>query len=85
MHKGCSGNKTCNFRIFEGVCTKRTNYEKRSYDPTDYESIDKTEFWEVEKEPNGELDYEELEVELEELPVDVDIECSNSQQVEGLV
>ncbi|KAL3499050.1 hypothetical protein ACH5RR_041782 [Cinchona calisaya] len=33
-------------------------------------------------EPAGELDYEELEVELEELHVDDDVECSNSQQVE---
>ncbi|KAL3533222.1 hypothetical protein ACH5RR_006743 [Cinchona calisaya] len=54
----------------------------RSYDPVDYESNDKTEFWVVEEEPIGKLDYEVLEVELEELPVDDDVECSNSQQVE---
>ncbi|KAL3506661.1 hypothetical protein ACH5RR_032043 [Cinchona calisaya] len=60
----------------------RTN-RKRSYDPVDYELIDKTEFWVVEEELVGELDYEELEVELEELPVDDDVECSNSQPVEG--
>ncbi|KAL3523232.1 hypothetical protein ACH5RR_016066 [Cinchona calisaya] len=47
-----------------------TNHQKRSYDPIDYESIDKTEFWVVEEEPNGELDYDELEAKLEEFPVD---------------
>ncbi|KAL3528938.1 hypothetical protein ACH5RR_008260 [Cinchona calisaya] len=55
---------------------------KRSYDPVDYESIDKIEFGLEEEEPVGKLDYEELEAKLEELPVDDDIECSNSQQVE---
>ncbi|KAJ9568146.1 hypothetical protein OSB04_004112 [Centaurea solstitialis] len=34
---------------------------KRSYDPIDYECIDKTEFWVVEEEPEGELDYNDLE------------------------
>ncbi|KAL3522357.1 hypothetical protein ACH5RR_015191 [Cinchona calisaya] len=58
--------------------------QKRSYDPVDYESIDKTEFWVVEEEPGGKLDYEELEAELEELPVDDDVECSNFQQVEDV-
>ncbi|KAL3518575.1 hypothetical protein ACH5RR_021164 [Cinchona calisaya] len=59
----------------------RTNHQKRSYDPIDYESIDKKEFWVVEEEPNGELDYDELEAKLEELPVDDVVECSNSQKV----
>ncbi|KAL3513328.1 hypothetical protein ACH5RR_026045 [Cinchona calisaya] len=40
--------------------------------------------YEVEEEPIGELDYEELEAKLEELPVDDDVECSNSQQVEDV-
>ena len=41
---------------------------KRSYDPVDYESIDKTEFWIMEE---GELDFSELEDKLfEEYPKD---------------
>ncbi|XP_024015951.1 uncharacterized protein LOC112089201 [Eutrema salsugineum] len=45
----------------------------RSYDPVDYESIDKTEFWTVEEEEEGELDYSELEDKLlEEYPKDGD-------------
>ncbi|KAL3533472.1 hypothetical protein ACH5RR_006993 [Cinchona calisaya] len=59
----------------------RTN-QKRSYDPVDYESIDKIKFWGVEEEPSEELDFEELEAEIEKLPLD-DVEWSNSQQVEG--
>ncbi|XP_010468542.1 PREDICTED: uncharacterized protein LOC104748632 [Camelina sativa] len=44
---------------------------KRSYDPVDYESIDKTEFWIVEEEETGELEYDELENSLaEEYPKD---------------
>uniref|UniRef100_A0A0D3E2B7 Uncharacterized protein n=1 Tax=Brassica oleracea var. oleracea TaxID=109376 RepID=A0A0D3E2B7_BRAOL len=44
---------------------------KRSYDPVDYESIDKTEFWIVEEEGEGELDFSELEDKLlEEYPKD---------------
>ncbi|KAL3515732.1 hypothetical protein ACH5RR_022634 [Cinchona calisaya] len=42
------------------------------------------EFWVMEEELAGELDYEELEAGLEELPVDDDIECSNSQQVQDV-
>ena len=34
----------------------------------DYESIDKTELWVVEKEPEGEHDYNEIENMLEEQP-----------------
>lgn len=42
---------------------------KRS--PVDYESIDKTEFWIMEKEGEGELDFSELEDKLlEEYPKD---------------
>ncbi|KAL3502759.1 hypothetical protein ACH5RR_037208 [Cinchona calisaya] len=71
----------CNLfaEIFE-IVGPRTNHQKKSYDPIDYESIDKTEFWVVEEEPNGELDYDELEAELEELPIDDIVECSNSQK-----
>uniref|UniRef100_A0A0D2ZZ75 HAT C-terminal dimerisation domain-containing protein n=3 Tax=Brassica TaxID=3705 RepID=A0A0D2ZZ75_BRAOL len=44
---------------------------RRSYDPVDYESIDKTEFWIVEEEGEGELDFSELEDKLlEEYPKD---------------
>ncbi|XP_012844773.1 PREDICTED: uncharacterized protein LOC105964816 [Erythranthe guttata] len=44
---------------------------KRSYDPVDYESIEKTEFWIVENEEEGELDYDELEnMVQEEYPKD---------------
>nr|XP_027124009.1 uncharacterized protein LOC113740668 [Coffea arabica] len=46
------------------------DHRKRSYDPIDYESIDKTEFWVIEKEQDGELNCDELEEELEELPKD---------------
>ncbi|XP_027155606.1 uncharacterized protein LOC113774051 [Coffea eugenioides] len=56
------------------------NQQKRSYDPVDYESIDKTEFWMVEEKQEGELDYEELEEELEEPPIHG--QCSNSEQLE---
>ncbi|CAA7060169.1 unnamed protein product [Microthlaspi erraticum] len=47
--------------------------KNRSYDPVDYESIDKTEFWIVEEEEEGELDLAELEDKLlEEYPKDDD-------------
>ena len=42
---------------------------KRSYDPVDYEFIDKTKFWIVEEEESDELEYNELENALvEECP-----------------
>ncbi|XP_052626826.1 uncharacterized protein LOC111876822 [Lactuca sativa] len=44
----------------------RLKVDKRSYDPIDYECIDKTEFWVVEEESNGELDYNDLENMLDE-------------------
>ncbi|XP_023751607.2 uncharacterized protein LOC111899961 [Lactuca sativa] len=44
----------------------RLKVDKRSYDPIDYECIDKTEFWVVEEELNGELDYNDLENMLDE-------------------
>ncbi|KAL0404286.1 UNVERIFIED_CONTAM: hypothetical protein Sradi_2069400 [Sesamum radiatum] len=44
----------------------RVKYSKRPYDPVDYECIDKSEFWIVEKIPEGELDYDEMEELLEE-------------------
>ncbi|XP_056847396.1 uncharacterized protein LOC108830587 [Raphanus sativus] len=44
---------------------------KRSYDPIDYETIDKTDFWVVEESGEAELDYDELENALtEENPKD---------------
>ncbi|KAI3685275.1 hypothetical protein L6452_34516 [Arctium lappa] len=45
---------------------QKLKVEKRSYDPIDYESIDKTDFWMVEEEPEGELDYNDLENMLDE-------------------
>ncbi|XP_071933926.1 uncharacterized protein [Coffea arabica] len=44
----------------------RLSYKKRSYDPLDYEAIDKVEFWIVDEEQEGELDYDELEEMIEE-------------------
>ncbi|KAK4394351.1 hypothetical protein Sango_1905900 [Sesamum angolense] len=44
----------------------RVKYSKRSYDPVDYESIDKAKFWIIEETPEGELNYDELEEMLEE-------------------
>ncbi|KAK4383644.1 hypothetical protein Sango_2755800 [Sesamum angolense] len=46
----------------------RVKYSKRPYDPVDYECIDKSEFWIVEETPEGELDYDEMEELLEEMP-----------------
>ncbi|KAG6528237.1 hypothetical protein ZIOFF_010388 [Zingiber officinale] len=59
----------------------RSEQPKRSYDPVDYEFIDKTDFWVVEETPIGELDYDELEEGLEELPIP--LESSNFQQFEA--
>ena len=44
----------------------RLKVDKRSYDPIDYECIDKTDFLVVEKELEGELDYNDLENMLDE-------------------
>ncbi|XP_071935227.1 uncharacterized protein [Coffea arabica] len=44
----------------------RLSYKKRSYDSVDYETIDKVEFWVVDEEQEGELDYDELEEMIEE-------------------
>lgn len=38
----------------------RLHYQKRSYDPIDYECIDKSDFWIIEEKEPPELDYEEL-------------------------
>lgn len=46
----------------------RLKEDKRPYDPVDYESIDKTEFWVVDEEAEGELNIDELENMLEEDP-----------------
>ncbi|XP_052622365.1 uncharacterized protein LOC111902616 [Lactuca sativa] len=40
--------------------------QNRSYDPVDYENIDKTGFWVVEEEREGELNYDDLENMLDE-------------------
>ncbi|CAA7038795.1 unnamed protein product [Microthlaspi erraticum] len=56
------------FMLMFGACSLL-----KSYDPVDYESIDKTEFWIVEEEEEGELDLAELEDKLlEEYPKDDD-------------
>ncbi|KAI3829864.1 hypothetical protein L1987_03994 [Smallanthus sonchifolius] len=47
---------------------KWANKKKRSYDPIDYESIADNDFWVVDDEPEGELEYDELENMLEEEP-----------------
>ncbi|KAL1566009.1 hypothetical protein AAHA92_01667 [Salvia divinorum] len=44
----------------------RLGSKKRSYDPIDYECIDKVEFWVIDENPEEELDYEELEEMLDE-------------------
>ncbi|XP_052622528.1 uncharacterized protein LOC111921122 [Lactuca sativa] len=44
----------------------RLKVDMRSYDPVDYENIDKTEFWVVEEEREGELNYDDLENMLDE-------------------
>ncbi|KAL4576037.1 hypothetical protein LXL04_012127 [Taraxacum kok-saghyz] len=44
----------------------RFKVDKKAYDPIDYENIDKTDFWVVQEEPEGELDYNELENMLQE-------------------
>ncbi|KAL3502483.1 hypothetical protein ACH5RR_036932 [Cinchona calisaya] len=48
----------------DGWKDSRTN-RKKSYNAVDYRSIDRIEFWEVEEEPNGKIDYKELEAKLE--------------------
>ncbi|XP_076958104.1 uncharacterized protein LOC143633744 isoform X2 [Bidens hawaiensis] len=53
--------------------------DKRPYDPVDYENIDKTEFWVVDEEPEGELDYGELENMLKEEASSNGDELSGSQ------
>nr|KAJ0223180.1 hypothetical protein LSAT_V11C200062380 [Lactuca sativa] len=60
-----------NWSVFERIHTKRRNRlkdYKKSYDPIDYESIDKIEFWVVDEIPEGELNYNELENMIEEEP-----------------
>ncbi|KAI3700862.1 hypothetical protein L2E82_45503 [Cichorium intybus] len=44
----------------------RLKVDKMSYDPIDYECIDKTDFWVVEEEPEKELDYNDIENMLDE-------------------
>ncbi|KAJ1398996.1 hypothetical protein SESBI_30639 [Sesbania bispinosa] len=39
----------------------RWEYKKRSYDPIDYESIDKVEFWVIEEEAPPEFDVDDIE------------------------
>lgn len=46
---------------FLGESFSRLKEDKRTYDPIDYECIDKTDFWVVEEEPEGELNYDDLE------------------------
>ncbi|GJX99906.1 hypothetical protein Tco_0356925 [Tanacetum coccineum] len=58
-----------NWSVFERIHMKMRNrlkVDKRSYDLIDYECIDDKDFWVVEKEPQGELDYDELETMLDD-------------------
>ncbi|KAF2308868.1 hypothetical protein GH714_022331 [Hevea brasiliensis] len=63
----CSdGGKAMNeikFLNFYLMCS-RLHYEKRTYDPIDYECIDRIDFWIVKEEPPSKLDMEEVEVVL---------------------
>ncbi|XP_027170200.1 uncharacterized protein LOC113770047 [Coffea eugenioides] len=42
------------------------SYKKRIYDPVDYKTNNKVEFWIVDEKQEGELDYDELEEMIEE-------------------
>ncbi|XP_038716566.1 uncharacterized protein LOC120009908 [Tripterygium wilfordii] len=56
----------------------RDKYKKRSYDPVDYECIDKTEFWIVEdEEDNTFMDYDDLERMLYDNIEDLTIDTSD--------
>ncbi|KAL4588076.1 hypothetical protein LXL04_000955 [Taraxacum kok-saghyz] len=44
----------------------RFKIDKKAFDPIDYENIDKTDFWVIQEEPEGDLDYNELENMLQE-------------------
>nr|GFA69506.1 reverse transcriptase domain-containing protein [Tanacetum cinerariifolium] len=46
----------------------RLHLDKRSYDLVDYKCIDETNFWVVEEEVQGELDYDQLQNMLEQEP-----------------
>nr|VDC96966.1 unnamed protein product [Brassica oleracea] len=62
----------------------RFSKRKRSYDPTDYESIDKTDFWVVEESGEAELDYDKLENALtEESPKDGEDATSDTLDLNG--
>ncbi|XP_071922743.1 uncharacterized protein [Coffea arabica] len=78
-----------NWSVFERIHTKKRNrlehqrlsYKKRSYDPVDYETIDKVEFWVIDEEQEGELDYDELEEMIEEeFPKTSENEASQSHK-----
>ncbi|KAL4577227.1 hypothetical protein LXL04_013332 [Taraxacum kok-saghyz] len=45
---------------------KKFKIDKKAFDPIDYENIDKTDFWVIQEEPEGDLDYNELENMLQE-------------------
>ncbi|KAL0325153.1 UNVERIFIED_CONTAM: hypothetical protein Sradi_5084600 [Sesamum radiatum] len=45
---------------------EKSSLGKRPYDPVDYECIDKSKFWIVEENSEGELDYDKMEELLEE-------------------
>lgn len=62
----------------------RFSKRKRSYDPTDYEYIDKTDFWVVEDSGEAELDYDKLENALtEENPKDGEDATSETLDLNG--
>lgn len=63
----------------------RFSKRKRSYDPIDYESIDKTDFWVVEESGEAELDYDEFENALiEENPKDGEDATSETLNFNGI-
>nr|XP_027077099.1 uncharacterized protein LOC113700866 [Coffea arabica] len=63
------------------IIDRRFSYKKRSYDPVDYETIDKVEFWVVDEEQEGKLDYDELEEMIEEeFPKNSENEASQSHK-----
>ncbi|KAL4560709.1 hypothetical protein LXL04_032862 [Taraxacum kok-saghyz] len=49
---------------YENIC--RFKIDKKAFDPINYENIDKTDFWVIQEEPEGDIDYNELENMLQE-------------------
>nr|KAJ0189089.1 hypothetical protein LSAT_V11C800403780 [Lactuca sativa] len=62
LKEGISWSIKCLITLFMFIitCVYKIDH-KECYDPIDYESIDKIEFWVVDEIPEGELSYTELE------------------------